>query len=497
MAETFTYDFISFLRLLYRQRYFIISGTVITTLLVAIASLIWPQTWRGQARVLVTTPQYKEELNLVAKPFDVLAYQALLMDDGLLQQVRDTLVNLKQTISQLYEPTALSQLDAYHADRPQPISRHEMVQHTRPEVLMQLLGMTPPEGADEIPLTVQVLSQMGGDEIRVIDEASLADFEDLSVFDLRKMLSADVSIVKETNLETIYSPLINVSAEFWNAVGSKMLTNLWLDLFQRRAETIVRETIERETEALDNYAQHLDERLLQLENRVAEYSNQVVLPTRKARLASEWIALTGVAPKQMDIQRLQEDYDFENPDEPYRSQRLDEVDLYSFTYTPHYEEAMLPRLMEERNTIGELEQQLDRTADPALKKALENQLEEHYAFEDAYQARVADVEQEIESRWKQIRSDQVQLDVLQVERERIMAAIDQVEPLLAEAGLLRSGGEDRQYADLSITRAITPDQRVFPRRSLMTALGMVIGFVFFCLIAVARTFWHRITEPET
>ena len=47
MAETFAYDLVSFLRVLYRRRRFIAYGALGMMLLAAVASLVWPQTWRA------------------------------------------------------------------------------------------------------------------------------------------------------------------------------------------------------------------------------------------------------------------------------------------------------------------------------------------------------------------------------------------------------------------------------------------------------------------
>ena len=91
MADTFAYDLVSFLRVIYRRRWFIVKGTVGVTFLVVVASLIWPETWRANARILVSTPKYKESLRLVPKQFDVLTYQSIMSSDRNYQEIIATL----------------------------------------------------------------------------------------------------------------------------------------------------------------------------------------------------------------------------------------------------------------------------------------------------------------------------------------------------------------------------------------------------------------------
>ena len=54
-----------------------------------------------------------------------------------------------------------------------------------------------------------------------------------------------------------------------------------------------------------------------------------------------------------------------------------------------------------------------------------------------------------------------------------------------------------EYAFSTIDPAVTPEERVWPRRSLMVATGAVIGLVLGALIALGLNLWRRRAEYQS
>ena len=96
----------------------------------------------------------------------------------------------------------------------------------------------------------------------------------------------------------------------------------------------------------------------------------------------------------------------------------------------------------------------------------------------------------------QSRNDEVGYKKLTRERQGLQNSLNQIEPLLAEAGLLASREEVQRYADVSITPAIAPDKRVFPRRSLMTIAGLIVSLALFSGLAFFRDIWDEVVAPD-
>lgn len=492
MPGSFTYDVISFLRVLYRQRWFIAGGAIASTLLVAAISLVWPETWRAQAQVLVTTPQYKEELNLVARPFDVLAYRSLLLQDALLNDTLGTLQWMKRAVDDLSSQNMLDQLKNYHGERGPSMRPAELIENTRPEELLRILHDGDPP--DEVPASLEIMAQLGEREIQSLIDIQPRVIEKLTVFDLRKRLSASVEIVKETNLETLYSPHIQVAAEFSTPVGAKLLANLWLELFQRRAETIIRNGIYREIAFVNSYANRLDSDLDDLNQQVADYLNQTGLQERKAVTSSLYVLLTGMSPARPIPPMPNESTNSTEGVQAPILERATEPDEFIFTLTPQYARALLPereRLQRDVNALrGRI--QTAEEPDPLRSRLIEKQFELENLDEQ-----IERIQGTLGELLTQARLSEVIYKNLTRERQSLRNSLNQIEPLLAEAGLLASRDQSQRYADISITPAIAPDKRVFPRRSLMTIAGLVVSLALFSGLAFFRDIWDEVVAPES
>ncbi|MDX9754017.1 MAG: Wzz/FepE/Etk N-terminal domain-containing protein, partial [bacterium] len=139
MANTFTYDLVSFLRVLYQRKGLIFKGTFVVTVVVMIASVLWPQTWRADARVLVTTPKYKTTLRLIPEPFDVLTYRGIMTSDNIYKELLDTLKWFKTAIDTLLEHENFNRMRDNLPGKADTLSPLQLIENTNLPYLTQLL----------------------------------------------------------------------------------------------------------------------------------------------------------------------------------------------------------------------------------------------------------------------------------------------------------------------------------------------------------------------
>jgi uncharacterized protein involved in exopolysaccharide biosynthesis len=95
-----------------------------------------------------------------------------------------------------------------------------------------------------------------------------------------------------------------------------------------------------------------------------------------------------------------------------------------------------------------------------------------------------------------IRDQETRMAALERKVQQLKSALDNLQPFLNEAQFLESRKETARYADVSADRAIKPDKRLFPVRSIMTLLGGAIAFLLFCGLAFLLDIWNEVTRPE-
>ncbi len=496
MSQTFAYDLVRFLRVLYRRRKMIVQGTIAVTFLVAVVSLIWPQTWRAEARVLVSTPKYKETLRLVPQPFDVLTYQGVMASDRIYMQIVDTLKWYRQAVHALKNnPDYLKRIEERLGDKSQGMAVFDKIQNTNLEILAEFL--VPPENRNDLfwKNRLNMLGHLSAEELEIAHDFSEAELADLTVFDLRKMLSTSVAKVRETNLEVEYSRVIRVSAEFDTAAGARMVANTWLDLFLARAEELVRGTIEQQIELTQNRAKGLETDLAAAEKSLADYEKTANLNRYRAELASKLVQLTGMTPNRRLIDRVDESFNLEDENQPFMKERREQTDTLSYSVSDQYEKALLPSRLRVEGEIRVLDalskiQIASPNSDWSSQKI---RLEAELA---SLKDRIKDVSQEIVALWDTIRHEEIQIEQRRRSVNQYQSALAAMRPLLDEAALLASRGEDIRYADVGIDRAIKPDKRVFPKRSLMTAVGMALSFFLWCCMAFFLDIWREVVKPD-
>jgi len=295
MTDTFAYDLVKFLRVIYLNRWFIFKGAAITGVLAMIVSLIWPQTWRANAGVFVSAPSYKKTLQLMDKQgFDVLWYESIMSSDSLYFEIIDTFKWMHVSTHHLLDTNAIDRLKQNLNEKAETLTKYQLIENTNLTVLAELLV---PQGEKEnivLKTRISILGHLSNEGIEEIYSTDLEEYENLTVHDLRKNLHTSVAVLVDTNLEKIYSKRINVSAEAGTAAGSKILANIWLDLFQARAEKTVQIIINKQVKLTKQSAVQSEKNLVSAENLLKEFDKSNTLNTTRAEIASKQVRLTGM-----------------------------------------------------------------------------------------------------------------------------------------------------------------------------------------------------------
>jgi len=501
MAETFSYDLVAFLRVLYRRRYFIVKGTIAAAVLSIILSLVWPQTWRAYAKILVTTPKYKEQLRLIPKQFDVLTYRGIMAQDSLYQEIVSTLKWQRQAIHRLLQEPALGRMKQNLREKAQTLNQFQLIENTNIPLMTELLALTTPPGEASEPLLearIYMLAHLSGEQIEELYSTRESDLDDLTVFDLRKMLRCSVAVIKETNLETIYSQTIELSADYNTAAGAAMMANTWIGLFEKRAEDILRAAVEKQIILTRESAAKVEIELASAEAELAEIRIASNLDRLQAEAASLLIHLTGVAPIHLAGEKKDEDFNLEDENQPFMKERTKIYDALSFEMTPQYAEALIPKSREltksfaaQKNWIGAVEKQGNAAPKDAQTSLLKDETEL-----EAVHRQIAEATQQISYLNQTIRRQETKIAAMERFIQQKRNALQDLQPLLNEADLLENRQNSAQYRDVSVGRAIKPDKRVFPRRSIMVVAGTGLGWALFCGLAFFLDIWKQVIAPE-
>ncbi len=499
MRETFAYDLVSFLRVLYRRRRFILYGTLGMMVLAAIASLVWPQTWRAHARIYVSTPKFKQTLRLVPEPFDVLTYEAIMRSDRLYQQIIERLRWYREATRRLYGDQAYGdRIRAHLGPKAEGMTPFQLMQNTNQTILAEFLAPENERNNPEWINRINGLGNLSAEELELVYNMTEAKLNKMSVFELRKVLLTSVAKVRETNMEVEYSRVIQVSGESDTATGARLITNIWLDVFVERAEETVKGNIQRYIQLAKNRSETLEQELKQAEIQLAALKNEAQLENLRAEMASRLVHLTGLSPSRRLAEQVEESFDLENENEPFMKERRQQTDTLSFALTPLYGEALLPVKMELERDLAVAKQQAEAAASPEEKEQYRSQIAGMEAQWKAVTGQIAVVTGEITRLLQQIRAFETDIAAQERVVNGIRSNLSAMRPLLDEASLLESQAHDLRYADVSVDRAIKPDKRVFPKRSLMTLLGLGLGFFLFCGLAFFLDIWNEVTrQPDT
>ena len=176
---------------LHRQRYFIVGGTVLVAVLVAVASLFWPKTYEASAEILVSPPTFKKSMLLIPEPYSVVTYQKIAANP-----------NLKMSV----------------VDKVKAIRGGAM-----PEIAL------PPD-------QLEALRALDADWLNELGTVSIGDWMEVITY-----------IEEETNLGVTYANIMTLVARAPNAGAAAAMANLWADAVLMRDAT---ETARRATSGI-------------------------------------------------------------------------------------------------------------------------------------------------------------------------------------------------------------------------------------------------------
>jgi uncharacterized protein involved in exopolysaccharide biosynthesis len=360
--------------------------------------------------------------------------------------------------------------------------------------------------SDERVQGLRLLGSMNAGEIQAVYDLDEGDLEDLTIFDLREMLTASVTKVKETNLETEYSRIIDVRGEFDTAAGAEMLTNLWIRSFLDRAEQIARQEILLRTAQIKRHGEETANSLDQAYASYHAFRASSGIDDLKGELSAKRLLLYGVAEEQSEQAAIENQFDLEKEDVPFLTEVLRRESLTRFKMQANFADAVLPRLARVLGVLDEKQNQLHRldgheTGSPqsqALRGDLQKVIAELEVQRDGLLAQVRVLVNEIKGLREAVETNGAHLVALRRKIETLENQAAAHQRQLQQADILIGGMEEGQrFSDVQGGTAVKPDKRVSPKRTLMTAVGMGVSLILLCCFAFFLEIWPRITSDTT
>lgn len=485
MADTFAYDLISFLRVIYQRRWFIVKGAAACGVAAMILSLVLPETWRANARVGVSTPAYKSQLSITDQQgFDVNWYEGILNSDSLFFEIIDTYQWLHTSIHQLLDTDAIERLKENLNEKAATLSNYQLIENTNLPLLTGLLLDESERDDLLMQKRISILGHLSAEDIEEIFTEDIETYEDMTVHDLRQNLSTHVAVLVDTNLEKIYSKNISVAAESDTANNAKILANIWLQLFEARAEQAVRSIFNREVELQKQRAAHSEQILATAETALKNFDRSNPLETLRTEIKAKQILLFGGSERKLSSTMTEEEFDVTDETKPYATQKRTYTEDTSFQQSSIFDRALIPQKNDLEMKIAQA-QQFQKPEVARMQLDL-----------NALNTQIRTVENSLKSLYQQLRDKETERNALLRRVEEAQLQREKMLPLLAEAQLLDSKNFDQPYSDASIYKAIKPDKRVFPRRSLMTLLGGFLGLLLFIGLAFFEDIWNEVTRED-
>ncbi len=250
-TESGTLDFAVFIRLLWSHRV-TLAWTILGAMFVAgVASYLVDKEFLASAKIIVETPQRREETLIFPKPLSVLDYESMLNTDLALEQVLNSVKTLRGEVQKMVA----------EGKNPEDITALTVDQIRNQTGLNQ-------DQAD-------LLSLLSVRDIRGLTLYQDKDFKNLEFETFKKRFETRTVVVKETGVDIEYSPIIRLDAKANQPEKTSLLVNLWALSFvenekeraARRSERIVNEileidkTLRRDLEAAVNQLQKYQEEI--------------------------------------------------------------------------------------------------------------------------------------------------------------------------------------------------------------------------------------------
>lgn len=488
MTETVpVYNLVGFIRVIYLRRWFVLIITIVAGAIALGVAVISPEQYRANTNVHVTVPKYKANLTLLPLPNTVSVVRAMLMDADTMREVLEWMEELQLAVSSLASSpniervkellpqdsmlpanadvfTVLASADAL------PIAKAMLSDD--PELLelatspMRLWSASNHRGQ-----LLALITAMNARELRIVASLNPDSIRAIAPEAMVRRMDAQVTITKETNLETEYSPLIHVSGTAATAAEAEMITNLWLRVFKLRAERLMREQIVNEAAKVMKAAQDIRTRLDGLTNQRLQYLADNHVMDLEAELASKRLALYGVSREETETRSQQGTINVADPEEtPYWNDRSSVSQIQRFQPRLDFSQAVLPRLIAARAA----------ESDTAAIQRLADEV-------DRLKGEITELEQALLGHRRA-------LEVIQIEHSALEAELTKLQPTLNEARLLTSAMETGTVADLSIGTAQQPDRLFSPQRKRMVLAGLAIGLVLACGLCLILDLWGEVVK---
>lgn len=263
-------ELVTFLRLVWRNRTFLAITLLGAMLLAGAASFLVKKTYRGRAKIVVEVPKRRETSQIFGEPLTVLGYESLLNSDESFQRVLWTLKELHRILMDF-------QAKGFTIEKIREIPAREYWRHVKVEAR---------EG--------DFIARLSDSDLRAILQYTEKDFRDLEFETFKESFSSTTTIEKETGVEVVYSPIIDMTAESDTPEKAALLANLWAQTFVSdirgslsvNAEQIVREIID----VASTTRKQLEEATEQLK----KYEQEVGLGSLKQELEAKNLSLYGL-----------------------------------------------------------------------------------------------------------------------------------------------------------------------------------------------------------
>jgi chromosome segregation ATPase len=223
----------------------------------------------------------------------------------------------------------------------------------------------------------------------------------------------------------------------------------------------------------------------------------------KAELAAKRLLLYGVAEERAEQAAIENQFDLEQEELPFLTEILRHDSLTRFEVQAGFPDAVLSRLSrvegvidEKRNVLGRLEKGADGFPPThTLSDEVRMKIAEMEAERESLLASAESLVGDIKSLRDRVQANEAQLVALRRKIEILENQAAGHRRQVQQADMLIGGMQEGQrFADVQGGTAVKPDKRVFPKRTLMTAVGMLVSFVLFCCFAFFLEIWPRITS---
>ncbi len=484
------YNLAGFLRVLYLRRWFIVIVTLLGGILAGALGMTRPEVYRAHTIVRLDVPNYKETLTLLPKPLTVSVVRSMLTDPDTMREVLERMAEINMTLDILKGDNAQKSLKEARATAELPEisgdAYETIAAATEGDLVNALLSgdrdlhalAREPErlwvSEDSRAQLLAILAAMNAGELRVIGEMTSEKISGISPYAMTRRLAAFTTITKETNLDTEYSPIIDVYGMAPSAVEAEAITNLWLRVFRIRAERAARELIVKEAGKIESEIAKIESRIQTIEIQRNEYLAQKQVEDAQQQLTAARLLLYGVAKETNETRSHRGAINVENPEEtPFWKEQSSVSQTEAFVPTPQFGNSIMARLVAARVNgaplaeIEKLEKQASALRDEI--KSLQTSVLEH-----KHQLSVWDREKAgLQSRWEQLL------------------------PTYNEAKQLTSAVQVGGVADLDFSTAQKPDTRYSPNRKQMIVAGLAAGFLVACVLCFLLDLWSEVVKkPE-